>query len=439
MPSIPRRSFLEKTGALAAGAATFHIASGLRAQSPNEKFTVGIIGPGGMGSNHLRGLARLSEVNIAAVCDVDSNRLGIAVKNVELAGKPAPRAENDLRRVLDDKSIDVVFIATPDHWHTPAALLAIDAGKHVYVEKPASHNIREGRLLIEAARRNKRVVQVGTQSRSAPHLRAGMEKLAGGAIGDVLTTKVWNSQLRSNIGHAQSEPPPATLDFDLWLGPAPAVPYRSSLLHAKWRWFYAFGAGDMGNDGVHDIDIGVWGLLGDKPRHPSRIAALGGKYFFDDDQEFPDTQNVLFEYDLGGGKKKQLIYEQRLWSPYVQEGHENGDAYYGTSGYMVLGKAKSWQIFGKKNAPGEEMKGTIDLDAHHQNFFDCIRTGARPNADIEIHHYSACLCHLGNIATRLGRTLNFDPAAEKFIGDDEANKLVGREYRKGHWAVPKGV
>jgi predicted dehydrogenase len=437
MPSITRRSFVE-SGALAAGAATFNIASGLRAQSPNSKFTVGIVGPGGMGTSHLKNLARLSEVNIAAVCDVDSNRLGIAVKNVELAGKPAPRAEKDLRRVLDDKSIDAVFIATPDHWHAPAAILACEAGKHVYVEKPASHNIREGRLLIEAARRNKRVVQVGTQSRSAVHVRAAMDKLAGGAIGDVLTAKVWNSQLRGNIGKAQTEKPPETLDFDLWLGPAPEVPYRSSLLHAKWRWFHAFGAGDMGNDGVHDIDLGVWGL-GVGLRHPNRIAALGGKYFFDDDQEFPDTQNVLFEYDLGGGKKKQLVYEQRLWSPYVQEGHENGDAYYGTSGYLVMGKGKGWQIFGKKNAPGEEMKGTIDLDAHHQNFFDCIRSGERPRADIEIHHYSASLCHLGNIATRVGRTLNFDPQTEKIIGDDEANKLVGREYRKGHWAVPKGA
>jgi predicted dehydrogenase len=435
---IPRRYFLE-TSALAAGAATLQLTSGLRAQSANGKLAVGIIGPGGMGSSHLRTLARSSEVSIAAVCDVDANRLASAVNYVTQAGWPAPRAHTDLRRVLEDQSIDAVFIATPDHWHAPAAILAVEAGKHVYVEKPASHNIREGRLLIEAARRHQRVVQVGTQSRSAPHVQAAMEKLAGGAIGDVLTAKVWNSQLRRDIGRRQPEPPPAGLDFDLWLGPAPAQPYRSNLLHASWRWFHAFGAGDMGNDGVHDIDLGVWGL-GVGLRHPDRIAALGGKYFFDDDQEFPDTQNVLFEYDLGGGKKKQLIYEQRLWSPYVQEGHENGDAYYGTGGCLVLGKAKGWQIFGKRNAPGEAMmNGKVELDVHHRNFFDCIRTGARPAADIEIHHYSASLCHLGNIATRLARTLNFDRQAERFIGDDEANALVRRQYRPGHWAVPKGV
>jgi len=437
MPSIPRRSFFEKSGALAAGAVAFHATSGLRAASPNEKFTVGLIGPGGMGSNHLRALAANPLVNLAAVCDVDATRLAAAVKNTEALSSKAPRAERDLRRVLDDRSVDAVFIATPDHWHAPATILACDAGKHVYVEKPCSHTIREGRLMIEAARRNRRVVQVGTQSRSTEHVQRAMEKLAGGAVGDVLTTKVWNSQLRRNIGHQQPAQPPAELDFDLWLGPAPEAPYRSNLLHANWRWFFAFGNGDMGNDGVHDIDLGVWGL-GAGLRHPNRISALGGKYFFDDDQEYPDTQTVVFEYDLPGGKRKQLIYEQRIWSPYVQEGHENGEAYYGTSGYLVLGKGSGWQIFGARNKPGESMQGKVDLPAHHRNFFDCIRSGALPNADIETHHYSASLCHLGNLATRLGRTLHFDPATEKFVGDDEANHLARGAYRE-HWAVPKGV
>jgi predicted dehydrogenase len=438
MRSIPRRSFLEQSGTLAAGAAALHLASGLRAASPNEKFTVAVIGPGGMGSNHLRNLAANPGVNLAAVCDVDANHLAAAVKSVEQIAKTTPRAEKDLRRVLEDKAIDAVFIATPDHWHAPAAILACEAGKHVYVEKPSCHNIREGRLMIEAARRTKRVMQVGTQSRSTEHVQRAMERLAAGAVGEVLSTKVWNSQLRRNIGHQQPAEPPPTLDFDQWLGPAPTVPYRSNLLHSSWRWFHAFGAGDMGNDGVHDLDLGVWGL-GVGLRHPNRIAALGGKYFFDDDQEFPDTQTVVFEYDLPGGKKKQLIYEQRLWAPYVQEGHENGDVYYGTDGYLLLGKGNGWQLFGKKNQPGDSMKGTVDLPAHHRNFFDCIRSGALPNADIETHHYSAGLCHLGNIATRLGRTLTFDPQGEKFVGDDEANRLVSRPYRAGHWAVPKGV
>ena len=391
-----------------------------------------------MGTHLLKSFASFNDVNIASVCDVDANRLAAAVKNVESIKGKTPKAEKDFRRILEDKAVDAVIIAMPDHWHAPATILACDAGKHVYVEKPGSHNIREGRLMIEAARRNKRVVQVGTQSRTASHVRAGMEKLADGAIGDILAVRVWNSQRRHNIGKRQPMQPPPHLDFDSWIGPAPMIPYQPNLLHGVWRWWFAFGAGDMGNDGVHDLDIGRWGL-GVGERHPNRVCALGGKYFFDDDQQFPDTQSVVFEYDLGGGKKKQFIYEQRIWAPYVQEGHENGDAYFGTKGYMILGKSKGWQLFGERNKPLEKLDGKLDLAAHNRNFLDCIKTGARPNADVEIHHYSACLCHLGNIATRLGRTLHFDPSAERFIGDGEANNFVRREYRSGHWAVPKNI
>ena len=441
MPTITRRSFLRSSSAFAATAASLHLTSGVRAQSPNGKFTIGIIGPGGMGTGHLKTFAKTDDVDIAYVCDVDQNRLATAVKNVEAAARKAPKAVGDLRRILEDKSVDAVVIAMPDHWHAPATLLACDAGKHVYVEKPGSHNIREGRLMIDAARRTKRVVQVGTQTRSSKHMMDATEKVRSGAIGDVLECRVWNSQLRRNIGKSQPEPVPAHLDFENWIGPAPMVPYRKTLLPGIWRWQFAFGTGDMGNDGVHDLDVGLWGLnVGF--RHPTRIAALGGKYFFDDDQQFPDTQTCLFEYDMGGGKKKQLIYEQRIWAPYVQEGYENGDGWYGTKGYVIGGKEAGWQMFEAKNKPveGASGKGKPDLVAHHRNFLDCIKTGARPNADVEIHHYSACLCHLGNIATRLGRTLTFDSAKEQFIGDAEANALVRREYRKeGHWGVPKGV
>ena len=439
MNTTPRRTFLKQTTALAAGAATFHIASGVRAQSPNSTFTLGIIGPGGMGTNLLKSFASFPDVNIAVVCDVDSKRLAIAAKNVEDAKKKTPKGVGDLRRVLDDKSIDAVVIATPDHWHAPATILACDAGKHVYVEKPGSHNIREGRLMIEAARRNRRVVQVGTQSRSSAHMIAATEKARSGAIGDVMSVRVWNNQLRRNIGKAEPSQPPGHLDFDTWVGPAPMVPYRATLLHGIWRWQFAFGTGDMGNDGVHDLDIGRWGL-GAGDRHPNRVTALGGKYFFDDDQQFADTQTCIFEYDLPGGKHKQLIYEQRLWTPYKAHGFENGDAWFGTKGHIVGGKESGWEMFGERNKPMEKGEGRPNLAAHNRNFLDCIKSGERPNADVEIHHYSACLCHLGNIATRLGRTLQFDPDAEKFIGDADANKLVTRDYRKGgHWSVPKGV
>lgn len=231
---------------------------------------------------------------------------------------------------------------------------------------------------------------------------------------------------------------PAHLDYDLWLGPVPALPYQANFLHGVWRWWHAFGAGDIGNDGIHDIDLARWGL--GVTTHPTRIAALGGKYFFDDDQQWPDTQYVVFEYaDSGGGDRRQLIFEQRIWSPYVQEGYENGDAYYGTDGLLLLGKSGGYKLYGPRNKLIESVDmGSPDLVAHHNNFFDCIRTGERPHADIEINHLSTSLCHLANIATRTGRVLHFDPEHEQIVGDAGAATLLAREYRDGHWAAPRG-
>ena len=291
----PRRQFIKSSSASISALATVHLTSGLRAASPNDKVSLGIIGPGGMGRNHIGNLNKRKDVHIAFVCDPDSNHQAKAANMIESGTGIKPKQLGDMREMLEVKSVDAVFIATPDHWHAPAAILAAEAGKHVYVEKPCSHNVREGRLMIEAARRNRRVMQVGTQSRSTRHVQRAMELLHNGAIGRVLVAKAWNSQKRSSIGKAKPGAPPAHLDFDTWLGPTPKVSYQSNMLHGIWRWWHAFGTGDMGNDGVHDLDIARWGL--GVTTHPSRIAALGGKYFFDDDQQFPDTQNVLFEYE----------------------------------------------------------------------------------------------------------------------------------------------
>lgn len=437
MSRLNRRTFIEQSTVSAAALAT--AASLATAADEKEPLTVALIGCGVMGMGHLSLLSARKDARIAYVCDVDSNRLAAAIKRVEQVGKPSPKGVKDLRTVLDDKSVDAVWIATPDHWHTPASLLAVSAGKHVYVEKPVSHNIREGRLLTDAARKHNRIVQVGTQSRSTAHVKRAMELLHEGVIGDVLVAKAWNSQKRSTIGKQQPTSPPDYLDFDLWLGPAPERAYQSNLLHSIWRWWYDFGVGDIGNDGVHDIDLARWGL--GVTGHPSTATALGGKYFFDDDQEFPDTQYCAFEWPGDGkvGQKRQLIFEQRIWSPYVQEGYENGNAFYGTKGMLLLGKGDGFQVFGPKNAPGESAKGRFDTAAHHQNFFDCIRSGNRPAADVEEGHLSATLAHLANIACRVGRTLQFDPQTERIVGDDEADKLVRRDYRQGHWATPSGV
>ena len=408
------------------------------AESGTGRLVLGMIGPGGHGSNLLKSFSAQPDVEVRWVCDVDSQRMEAAAKLVEKAQGKAPRMDKDLRRVLEDPAVDAVVIATPDHWHAPATLLACEAGKHVYVEKPCAHNLREGRLMVEAARKYNRVVQVGTQSRSSATLQRAMQRLKDGAIGEVLVAKAWNSQLRGNIGKVAPSEPPPSLDFDLWLGPAPKVPYQANLLPSIWRWRYAFGTGDMGNDGVHEIDVARWGL--GVTTHPQRILAMGGKYFFDDDQEFPDTQYVSFEYEGSGPMgKKQLVFEQRIWSPYVQEGFENGNAFYGTKGMLILGKQSGWQLYGPRNQLKEKEEARLDSTPHHRDFLDAIRSGRRPNADIEIGHLSAALTHLGNIATRLGRVLHFDAEKEAVVGDAEAQALVRRAYREGHWAVPKGV
>lgn len=437
MEEFSRRDFLTRSGTLASGMVWAGQPRTGRAVGANERIHLGMIGPGGHGSGLLKSFVAQDDVEVSYVCDPDANRMNQAARVVEQVSGRAPASVADLRRILDDKAVDAVVIATPDHWHAPATILACEAGKHVYVEKPCSHNIREGRLMVEAARRHRRVVQVGTQSRSAPYVVRAMQLLREGAIGDVLVAKAWNSQLRRNIGKATPADPPPHLDFDLWVGPAPMVPYRSNLLHGTWRWFRAFGAGDIGNDGVHDIDIARWGLGMDT--HPDTVAAIGGKYFFDDDQQFPDTQHVIFEYRMASGRKRQLVYEQRLWSPYVQEGYENGNAFYGTQGMLILGKQEGWQLYGPRNERRDQMKGRLDSAVHHRDFLDCIKTGQRPQADIEIGHLSATLAHLGNIASRVGRVIHFDSGAERILGDEEANSMVHREYRKGHWAVPKGV
>lgn len=434
-----RRDFLRAVGAAAAAVTT--TSARVRGANAMERITVGVIGPGGMGSNHLSLLSARKDVRVKYVCDVDKNRLNKAAEKVlDNSGNPA-EAVGDMRRVFDDKDVDAVFIATPDHWHAPAAILALDAGKHVYVEKPCCHNILEGRLMSQAVHHSGKFLQVGTQSRSTDVVREAMQRLHEGEIGEINVAKAWNSQLRRSIGKTQPSEPPEELDFDAWLGPAPKVPYRSNMLHAIWRWWYDYGCGDIGNDGVHDIDVALWGL--DVKTHPTSAACMGGKSFFNDDQQFPDTQYAVFEYPAPGapvGRKKQLIFEQRIWSPYVQEGYENGAAFYGTKGILIIGHSVGWKLYGPRMELLAERKGSTDLPAHHQNFFDCIRGDQKQlNADVGAGHRAATIVHLANIAARVGSLLRFDPETEQITNDAEAAKMTSRQYRAGHWAVPRGI
>lgn len=431
-----RRDFLAATG-IGAVALTARTRQSVAANAA-ERITVGVIGPGGMGLNHVRNLADRSDVRIAAVCDVDSERAGRAAEHVQKVTGTAPAITGDLRTILDNRAIDAVFIATPDHWHAPATILALDAGKHVYVEKPCCHNVREGRLMIEAVERSGKTLQVGTQSRSTDVVSEAMQRIKEGEIGEVLVAKAWNSQRRGSIGRSQPSSPPPQLDFDTWLGPARATDYRSNLLHGVWRWWYDFGCGDMGNDGVHDIDVALWGL--NVESHPERISCLGGKYFFDDDQQFPDTQYAVFEYnpDGGPGKRRQLIFEQRIWTPYTLEGYENGAAFYGTRGQLIIGHTVGWKLYGERNKLLAERSGPADLVAHHDNFLECIRNSSRQtNADIHVGHRSAALVHLANISARVNHTLEFDSNNEQITNHETANTLLTRKYRAGHWSVPR--
>jgi predicted dehydrogenase len=437
MSESTRREFVKQSAAGAVAAAALGLSKQLKAQTSGKTINLGVIGCGGRWRSVAEIWAKQVGVRFLYLCDVESQILESAARlvNIERSG-----LVDDMRRVLDDKAVDAVYVATPDHWHAPAAILACEAGKHVYVEKPISHNVREGRLLVEAARRNRRIVQHGTQSRSTPTTIQGIQLLRDGIIGDVLISKAWNVQRRGSIGHDKPSEPPSTLNYDTWIGPAPIVPFQSNR-YGGWHWWRHFGTGDMGNDGVHDIDYARWGLGVES--HPSKVAASGGKYFFDDDQEFPDTQQVSFEYrDTHGAKPRMLIYEQRLWSTNYPGNYncDSGVEFYGTKGRMFLSRRGKIQVIGADNRPiavnVDEMPQ--DTALHVANFLDCVKTGAEPNATAEIGHLSSSLAHLGNISTQLGRSLSFDGVKEQIAGDAEANALLKREYRD-HWGTPKSA
>jgi predicted dehydrogenase len=358
-----------------------------------------------------------------------------AMKLVEEKKGKRPPLLKDLRRVLDDKSIDAVVVATPDHWHGPATIMACNAGKDVYVEKPASHNLREGGLMVKAARRHKRIVQLGTQSRSRPSTREAIELVRSGKIGKALAAKAWDVQLRENIGHRGDSAPPPGVDYDTWTGPALMLPFNENRFHYKWHWHWNYGTGDIGNDGVHQMDIARWALGVDSP---TEVAGMGRKLGFDDDQQTPDTMNLSFSFP-----GKELMWEMRIWNPYGMEDQENGVAVYGSGGMMQIGRwNRQWgyRIFDEKGKLAvDESKHETDADpAHPRNFIDCVKSRKAPNAEIEIGHRSSTLCHLGNIVARTGRHVKFDAAKETISGDAEAARLIGREYRK-HWSVPKDV
>jgi predicted dehydrogenase len=427
MDNMKRRNFV-----LATTAATASASAG-RIMAAGQQVRLGIIGLGNQGRNHLKSYLALPNVEVASICDVDQKRL---TEGSKIA--PKAKAVSDLRRILDDPSIDAVTIATPDHWHTPATLLALAAGKHVYVEKPCSHNLREGRWLVDAAARSGKLVQHGTQSRSSPFIQVAMKLLHEGIIGTVKIARAWNVQFRPAIGKEKPSDPPEGFDYDTWIGPAPMVPFLSHRHHYNWHWWYDFGTGDAGNDGVHEIDIARWGL--NVQSHPSQIAAIGGKYVHDDDQQFPDTITAAFEYPGDGSidQRRQLIFEMRLWSRYHPQKIDNGNEFLGTKGRMLLTKRGKVEVYNEKDErlvvelPDVKSAG---IQSHQLNFIEAIRNGTGLNADALTGHLSASLPHFANLACRAGRSFRFDPITEQAVDDVELNAMLGRNYRD-HWGRP---
>jgi len=424
--SMQRREFLAGTLATMGAVAAGRSQTGRANDSPNEKVNVAVLGCG-RGSTLAQWFSELPNSQVVAICDVDSNRSGpLCDRIAELSGR-RPEAVSDFRTLLDRKDVDALAVATPDHWHAPVTIQACVAGKDVYVEKPCSHNVVEGRLAVKAARKYGRIVQHGTNMRAAPVYHEAWKLLKQGVIGKVHMVKAINNQNRGRWEIQPDEPVPAGVDYDLWLGPAPARLFNRNRFHSGWHWQWDFGTGDIGNDGVHQIDIGRWGAGLSVPRAVSCSGAkLGSR---GDAQETPDTMVVTWEYE-----DMLYVYEQRDFTPYRMMGHrvDNDNIFFGETGYMMLDRHGFRVIYKDEKGPSLEQKW-VDTTTHYQNFIDAVKSRRHEEllADIEEGHHSSLLCHLANIAFRTGRRLEFDPQTETFPRDDEANQMLGREYRKG--------
>jgi predicted dehydrogenase len=415
MPTVTRRRFLATSAATSLTALT---AAGA-ARQPNERVVLAVMGVGSRGLGHIQGFSAFPDVEIAYLCDVDANALPRALKELARRQKKVPRVEKDVRKVLEDEAVTALTIATPDHWHALATIWACEAGKDVYVEKPISHNLREGRQMVEAARKHDRVVAVGTQRRSGAHFASAAEFVRKGGLGKVPFARTWIAGHRPSIGHKADAPVPAGVDYDLWLGPAPSRPFNPNRFHYNWHWNWDYGTGELGNNGIHALDVARWVLGLDAP---VRVASGGGINFYDDDQQTPDTQVVTFDFP-----KTCLVWEHRIWSRTgIEGGEEWGITLYGEKGTLVF-DSKGWHVVDGVKA--SDRHSEIERP-HLRNFIECVKNRKRPNADIEEGHKSTRLCHLGNVAYRLGRTLRFDPQTESIIGNRKANRLLRRSYRK---------
>jgi predicted dehydrogenase len=443
-----RREFLRHAALVGVSAAgTSLVVSRARAVSPGRKFVIAMMGTGGRGTDLLRmELTKRPYLQIAYLCDVDESRLQPAADLVEKATGKRPKTVTDFRHILDDKDVHALFNVTPDHWHALPTILACQAGKDVYVEKPASHNPWEGRQMIKAARKYNRVVQVGTQTRSGDYARAAVEYVRSGKLGEVHFARVVNMKLWPPIGHKEDAPVPPGVDYDRWLGPAPKRPFNPNRFHYRWHWWWDFSGGDIVNDGIHQIDLARWLIGRDSPKS----VCAGGSRVYDHDGETPDTHVVT--WDFGG---LTMVFEMTLWTGYMKKlpwELRDGAVYpnwpfdgmrvevYGSKGLMYCERhGGGWQVYDESEKVIAQQPGRHPHVKHLDNFFECIESRARPNGDIEEIHRSTLLSQMGNISYRLGgRKLSFDAVTETFPGESDANGLLKRTYREPY-VVPESV
>jgi predicted dehydrogenase len=428
---VTRRSFIQKS---AGAAALLSMPTIIPATvfGANDKVRVAVLGVNGRGTTHIEGYMNLPDVEVACLCDPDLVILAQRAGEFEKKYGKKVIQQQDLRRVYEDKSIDVVSIATPNHWHSLAAIWACQAGKDIYVEKPGSHNIFEGRKMVEAAAKYNRIVQHGVQLRSSVAVQEAIKHLHDGLIGNVYMARGLCYRWRADIGDKGTEPVPEGLDYDLWTGPAAKQPFSRNIVHYNWHWTWNYGNGDVGNQGVHETDLCMWGL---NVGLPEQITAAGGKFLFNDAKITPEVLASTYYYPK---EKKIIEFEVRPWITNDEKGVTVGNIFYGSEGYLVVNGYDTYQSFlGKDYKPGPSRKEGGD---HFLNFITAVRAHDKSllNAPVETAHLSSALAHLGNIAYRTGRTLNFDPLKEKFINDDEANALLTRPPRQPY-VVPDKI
>ena len=469
--AIDRRDFIKTAGkAVSLGAAT--LALGGKVLGANDRVRVAICGVRGRGKDHIRGFSHVPNAEIVALCDVDQSILNQRLNDVQSLGQTKPKGYDDVRKLLEDKDIDAISIATPNHWHSLMAIWACQAGKDVYVEKPCSHNTFEGRQLVRAVKKYNRICQHGSQSRSNPGMMEAIRHVQDGTVGDVYLARAICYKWRGTIGRTRQEPVPAGVNYDLWTGPAPMKPFTKNRFHYNWHWIWDTGNGEAGNQAIHEIDIARWGL---GVRFPTLVSATGGHFMFDDDQETPNVLNATYHFDTGNGKPKMMELSIRHWitnheaeigtgaygsagvpaaglsadsanrraaaqslGPKDAKTNTIGNIFYGPNGYLAIDgydAYKTWLTDQAKPGPS----GKADGD-HFANFIDCIRSRRAEDihSPIEEGHISTTLVHLANASYRLGRALKFNPEQEQVVGDEEANRLLRGTYR-APYVVPEEV